>query len=141
MVGDGKEVLLAKAYQIMPEYIKPSIPLMVSDEQFTLLLGYDPSLTTSGKEYTKDSTLHDIKNTFIGKVVIIFIKVALRKRLKTMNNPTMKLMVERTVFEMPLRAMKMGGGLGNHILDGLVAFANGHFFRGIRSLVKGKEKL
>ncbi|MDF2484370.1 MAG: hypothetical protein K0R46_538 [Herbinix sp.] len=135
LTGDGKEALLADTYKTLSDYQKPSAPLRISDQQFIQLLGYTPKPDAFGKPYTKDSTLGDIKDTLIGKVMLKVVKGALNKMLKTVDDPTMRLMVEKSALEMPLRSMKMAGGINNKRLDGLVALANGKVLKGIKNLL------
>ncbi len=135
LAGDGKESLLADEYRSLTQYHTPSTPLRVSDDQFHRLLGYVPQPDRNGKPYTKDSTLGDIKDTFIGKILLKVVKSAMNKMLKTNEDPTMALMIEKSTMEMPLRSMKMAGGINNKKLDGIVALANGKVLSGLRQLL------
>jgi beta-glucosidase len=135
ITGDGKESLLANDYSYLTEYQKPGTPLRISDEQFHKLLGYTPTPDAVGRPYSKDSTLNDIKDTLIGKIMLKVVKSTLNKMLKTTDDPTMHLMMEKSALEMPLRSMKMAGGISNKKLEGLVALANGNIFRGIKKLL------
>ncbi len=135
ITGDGKETLLTNDYKHLTEYQKPSTPLHISDEQFHKLLGYSPKPDATGKPYTKDSTLNDIKDTFIGKIMLMAVKSAMNKMLKATDDPSMRLMVEKSALEMPLRSMKMASSMSNKKLEGLVALANGNIFLGIKKLL------
>lgn len=135
LLGDGKETLLQSTYQTLTEYQKPSTPLHISDEQFYKLLGYTPKPDQYGRPYTKDSTLGDIKDTLIGKLLLKVVKIAMNKMLKANEDPTMARMIEKSTMEMPLRSMKMAGGISNKKLNGLVALANGKLINGIKNLL------
>ncbi len=135
IAGDGKETLLADDYMHLTEYQKPGTPLHISDEQFHKLLGYSPKPDATGKPFTKDSTLNDIKETLIGKIMLKVVKNAMNKMLKETDDPSMRLMVEKSALEMPLRSMKMASSMSNKKLEGLVALANGKIFRGIKNLL------
>jgi beta-glucosidase len=135
LAGDDKERLLAEDYIALTEYQRPSTPLRISDEQFYKLLGYVPKPDQQGKPYSKDSTLGDIKDTFIGKVLLKVVKSAMNKMLKANDDPTMTLMIEKSTMEMPLRSMKMAGGISNRKLEGIVALANGKVLSGIGKLL------
>ncbi|MBP1755966.1 MAG: glycosyl hydrolase, partial [Firmicutes bacterium] len=135
LTGDGKEALLTEEYKSLTQYQKPVAPLRISDDQFIKLLGYTPKPDAIGKPYTMDSTLDDIKDTFIGKILLKVVKAAMKKILNSTDDPTMRLMVEKSALEMPLRSMKMAGGLSNKKMDGIVALANGKLFKGIKNLL------
>ncbi len=137
LTGDGKEILLTEQYQKLSDYIRPSYPLRISNEQFISLLGYTPKDDHFGKPYDRNSNLTDIKDTLIGKILCSVVKKSIRKMSggASAPDPTTTLMMERSVMEMPLRSMKMATGLTNHKIDGIVELANGHFFRGIRMLL------
>ena len=36
-----------------------------------------------------------------------------------------------------LRGMKINGAMKNHVLEGMLAMANGHFFQGLWLMIKG----
>lgn len=133
--GDGKEALLIDTYHTLTEYQKPGFPLRISDEQFYKLLGYTPKPDQNGRPYSKDSTLDDIKDTLIGKILLKVVKSAMNKMLKANNDPTMALMLEKSTMEMPLRSMKMAGNITNKKLNGLVALANGKLLKGLKNLL------
>ncbi len=137
LAGDGKEMLLAEQYQKLTEYLHPSYPLRISNEQFISLLGYTPKKDHFGKPYDRNATLGDIKDTVIGRILCSVVKKSMKKMLggDTTPDPTMVLMMEKSVMEMPLRFMKMAGGITNRKLEGIVALANGHFIRGIGKLL------
>jgi hypothetical protein len=88
-----------------------------------------------GRPYSKDSTLNDIQDTLIGKIMLKVVKSAMNKMLKATDDPTMRLMVEKSALEMPLRSMKMAGGVSNKKLEGIVALANGKVLSGIGKLL------
>ncbi len=133
--GDGKEALLFDTYHTLNEYQQPGFPLRISDEQFYKLLGYTPKPDQNGRPYSKDSTLDDIKDTLIGKILLKVVKSAMNKMLKANNDPTMALMIEKSTMEMPLRSMKMAGSITNKKLNGLVALANGKLLKGLKNLL------
>ncbi len=135
--GDGKEILLIQHYKSLTEYTHPTYPLRISDEQFISLLGYTPQKDHFGKPYDRNATLADIKDTLIGKILLSVVKKSMSKMLGSDSapDPTMVLMMEKSVMEMPLRSMKMAGGISNKKIDAIVALANGRFFYGIRTLL------
>ncbi len=136
LAGDGKEMLLAEQYQKLTDYIRPSYPLRISNDQFISLLGYTPKEDHFGKPYDRNATLTDIKDTLIGKILCSVVKKSISKMSGGASaDPTTVLMMERSVMEMPLRSLKMASGMTNKQIEGIVALANGHFFRGIGKLL------
>ncbi len=138
LTGDSKEALLADLYQKLSEYKTPSYPFRSSDGQFYTLLGYTPKADRFGKPYDRNATLGDIKDTLIGKILCSVVKKEMNKMLggDSAPDPTMVLMMEKSVMEMPLRSMKMAGGLNNSKIEGIVALANGHIFKGIGAMLR-----
>jgi beta-glucosidase len=135
LAGDGKEALLADLYQPLSQYRTPGFPLKISDEQYFRLLGYTPKPDTFGKPYTKDSTMGDIKDTAVGKLLNAAAKGAMKKMMKDNSDPTMILLMERAAMEAPLRSMKMVGGLTNKKVQGLVDLANGQVIKGVKNML------
>jgi beta-glucosidase len=135
LIGDGKENLLLEDYNKLTQYQMPGAPLRINDEQFYQLLGYIPKPDQIGKPYTIDSTLGDIKDTLIGKVLLKVVRNAMNKLLQSNSDPTMALMIEKSTMEMPIRSMKMAGGMSNTKLEGIISLANGKVFGGLKKLL------
>ena len=137
--GDGKEELLADLYQELTEYHKPSMPMRISGSQFERLLGYKPPLGyhPKGDPFTINSTLGDMKDTFVGKLLLSIARKGMSKMLGEMNDPAMVRMAETAVMEAPLRAMKMAsnGKLTDGKLEGVAELANGRVLKGIGKLL------
>ncbi len=138
LAGDGKESLLSTSYEALGEYKTPSKPFRVSDAQFEKLLGRKPpsGIRLPSEPFTVNSTIGDIKDTFIGKMILKVTKKQMKKMLGENSDPTMERMMEAMVFEMPLRAMKMAaqGTMTTKRIEGIVAFANGRIIKGISKM-------
>lgn len=137
VIGDKKEELLKSDMEFLTEYINPKIPFTVSDEQFTRLLGHKPPSYDSKSKpiYDASSSIGDIKDTFVGKIICKFIN---RKSdlLEDNADAGMKKMAEAMITSMPLRAMTMTGTVSLNQVDGIVHMANGHYIRGIAKIFK-----
>lgn len=134
--GDGKEELLLKDMEELSEYKNLSFPLKVSDKQFEKLLGSKlPSgeLTKKGC-FTTSSCLMEMKDTFIGKIMISAIKKNMSGMLSENADEGMKKMAEEMVLTMPLRAMTMTGSMSFGQIEGIVTIANGHLFKGLKKM-------
>ena len=140
LAGDGKEALLVKEYEGLTEYQKPSIPMRISDAQFEKLLGYKPPLADhpKGEPFGINSTLGDMKDTWIAKLLMFVMKKASKKMMGDLSDPSMARMVEAMMLEAPLRSFKMAsnGKMGNKKLQGIAELANGRFFKGMGMLLK-----
>jgi beta-glucosidase len=131
--GDGKEALLKPVYDTLTEYQKPSKPFRISDTQFEKLLGYKPPVghMLPGEPFTINSTVGDIKDTFIGKTMLKVSRKQMSKMIGDDPDPTMLRLVERSMMDMPLRGIKMATSMNNKKIEGIADFANGKFFKGI----------
>ncbi|HHV12750.1 MAG TPA: hypothetical protein GXX75_20980 [Clostridiales bacterium] len=113
--------------------------MRISDSQFEKLLGYKPPLGyhPKGEPFTLNSTLGDMKDTWVGRLLLSVAKKGSRKLLGEMDDPAMIRMAETAILEAPLRAMKMAsdGKLTDGKLEGIVDLANGSFFKGIGKLL------
>lgn len=138
IAGDGMEELLRGDMESLTDYFKPKLPFAASDDQFVRLLGYDPPSYDPGVKpvYDANSTLDDIKDTFIGRIILRFING--RPDLKENNTDAgMKRMIDAMIMSMPLRAlMTMAGTMNLDQVDGIADMANGHYLSGIRKLLK-----
>jgi beta-glucosidase len=140
--GDGKEALLVDDYKTLTEYMSPSSPLKISDEQFKKLLGHmpPPGHLLPGEPFTRGSSLQDIKDTFIGKKMLKTMRKQMQEMFKDNTDPTISRMIEAMMMDMPLRSLKMmsQGALDSKKIDGIVALANGKFITGIKKMLAKK---
>lgn len=52
------------------------------------------------------------------------------------TNPNFRMMMN-SAADASLSGMKISGGMNNYVLEGMLQIANGHFFRGIVTMIKG----
>jgi beta-glucosidase len=134
--GDNKEAALAGLCEKAPSYYK--LPATGSFApplaEWEAIYGQpEPAnLPTEKGRFTKNSTLTDIRKTFLGRY---FANSAVREGEKTTTGDT-KAMMEAMLADLPLRmqALFSGGRLSLDALDGYIALFNGHFIRGLRKL-------
>ncbi len=133
--GDGKEKLLEEKMKKLPTYRHPSCPFKVSDGEFEILYGEKlPSdRREPGTPFDINNTLYDIKDTFIGKIII---KAAGGMLKQYASDPAMRAMVEAMMFEMPLRSLRMSGTLTYNRILGIVDMANKKPLKGIWKLIR-----
>jgi len=137
VTGDHKEELLRNEMEFLTEYLNPKVPFTICDEQFTRLLGYKPPhFDPKAKQvYDASSSLGDIKDTFIGKILVKSIK-GKSDLLEDNADAGMKKMADAMIMSMPLRTLSMTGALNLDQIDGLADMANRHYIRGIRKMLK-----
>lgn len=137
VAGDNKEELLRNDMEFLTEYFNPKAPFTVCDEQFTRLLGYKPPhFDPKAKQvYDASSSLGDIKDTLIGKILMRSIK-SKSDLLEDNADAGMKKMADAMIMSMPLRAISMTGTLNLDQIDGLADMANRHYIRGIGKMLK-----
>ena len=138
VIGDGKEELLLDKYAKLNSYYSPSIPFNASLDQFETLLGYkacDGTHDSKGK-YTTSSTLLDINDTLIGKIVIWFIKHKPGYKIDDCVKNAMKKRGYIMYLATPIRSLGINRTFTINQLEGLVEICNGHLIKGIRKYKK-----
>ena len=117
-----------------PEYFDIASVDAISNKSFENLLNHPIPINYVPKrgDYTNNSTLIDIKDTFIGKLFIKFGIKAIKAQAKDVDFTTM-LVLENTFKEVPIRSF--GGFSQGIVTDGLIKaivnMANGKMIRGI----------
>lgn len=125
----------------MPEYYDISSVKSVSDSTFEHILGrkIPESKKLPGEKYTINSTLEDVKETFVGGKLY---KMTM-KNFTAMAGDDEKSarMMEAVVKDMPIRSMVlMGGGkFSFEMADGLVDMINGRFLKGLVKVLKNRK--
>ena len=105
---------------------------MQYENDFEFLLGRPVKLAIDPRTppYNPNSTIGDISDTWIGKKII---KKAFATIDTNPNSPNRKMM-ERSIYEMPLRNLSMAG-MGPNRIKAIVLLANKKFVRGIATLI------
>jgi beta-glucosidase len=103
-------------------------PIAVSDADFAARLGRPIPQPQAERPYNIDSTLGEIQATRLGRLLV---KAATRANPVSIDegDETAKLMMERMVFEMPLRAVALfsGGKISQATLNLFVKALNGDY--------------
>ena len=119
-----------------PSYFDlPQGELIIPDGEFTALYGSALPLHDGKiqKPYTLDHTLEDTKHTFIGKVMLMYAKMTVRKLEKA--EPGQAGMMLAMMQEMPFYAMITSGEMSEKMMCALVDMMNGQFFKGLKRLL------
>ncbi len=131
--GEGQKAYSDNLKNSAPTYYSfPSKTFLVSDTEYAALYGKPlPSETKPGAPYTINSTLFDIKDTFIGRQML----KSITKQMDAMfgSSKDMKRMMDAMIMEMPLRgfAMMSQGQLSSKRISGIVDILNKKMLRGI----------
>lgn len=99
-----------------------------------------PKTIKKRRPYSLDSTLEDIKNTIIGRILLIFAKKEANKMIAK-EEGWMRLVMEKTLLETPIRSLAImsGGVLPVETVEGLIDIINFHWITGIKKLRKRKN--
>ena len=113
--GDGKEQLLAKLKVSAPAYynLQDAGRLSIPAEQFQSVFGGAlPKAPPTGRPFTVNSTLGDVRKTFLGKRLynMIVKQVMLTFPEDSSGTNSFRRMAEAMIDAMPLRALSMLGG-------------------------------
>lgn len=121
-----------EAYRVIDGVFNPDAT------DFEKLLGYKIPDTPPTKPYHLNSLLGEIKHHLIGKKIVAMIQ----KQMSSMigePDEAMKQMMEKTVDQMPLRALITfsGGKISKNRALGLLDLLNNRFIRGLFKIIKG----
>lgn len=112
----------------------------VSQGEFETLLGYSvpPNQTPQKGDYTINTPLADMGDSFIAKQIYKVIQTRIGKMIQGQENTPMGMLIYAMVKEMPLRSMLMleDGPLDIFKLNGMLLMMNGHFFKGLATYLK-----
>ena len=136
LVEGDNNVQVPNYRETAPEYYEiEKVVGKISGNSFKTILGRTIPAAKAGlmAEYTINSTLGDVKNTFIGKKIHKMVEDNFLKMLDGVpEDDTTAVMMKAMVNEMPLRSMVlMGGGMLDFTTaEGLIAMMNGKYLRG-----------
>ena len=122
---------------LAPAYYQLRDPAVsVSQEEFQAIYGREfPQAGTHNSRFHSNSTLEDLQTTRIGRLVVKFAKRFLWRMAGAPDeqDPLWK-MTWISTLEMPLRSVvaMSGGTIRPHLVQGLLAWANGQFIKALR---------
>ena len=89
---------------------------------------------------TMDNTVMEMKDySLIMKIMFKAVEATVAKGYggkKDYENPNFRMQMASSAGA-PIRSMMISGGMKGGVLPGMLEMANGHFFRGIRKMIKG----
>ncbi|MDR1355091.1 MAG: glycoside hydrolase family 3 C-terminal domain-containing protein [Propionibacteriaceae bacterium] len=141
IIGDGLQSQLASLRDCAPEYynLRKGEPLKISGASFAAAYGspLPPTKRAPGTPYTANSTLSDIKDKLIGKLLLSQVRKNAAQMLDGSDESIVRMM-EAALLEMPLRSLvtMSNGQLSIQQLTGILDMLNGKPLQGIRSLLR-----
>ena len=100
---------------------------------------YTPPVLKKGS-FTMDNTVMEMKDySLIMKIMFKSVEATIAKGYggkKDYENPNFRMQMTSSAGA-PIRSMMISGGMKGGVLPGMLEMANGHFFRGIRKMIKG----
>ena len=134
------EVESLDMHNMLPGYFDLSEGIQISDGEFSRLLGrpLPPREREKGSRHTVNSTLADIHDRWLGRLLLKYFNNLVRKLTK--DNSGMGLMAQKMMMDLPLRNLTMmsSGGLRSFSIlqvEGLVDILNGYIFKGIGKML------
>ena len=110
-----------------------------ADWEATLERKYTPPVLKKGS-FTMDNTVMEMKeHSLIMKIMFRAVEATIAKGFGgkiDYENPEFRMLMNSSAGS-PLRSMMISGGMKGGVLPGMLEMANGHFFRGIRKMIKG----
>lgn len=109
---------------------------IIDDCMFQTLLGKPIPKARSIKPYHMNSTMQDIKNTWLGKIMYRIINKQLRQIMGDKDDKNDK-MIGKMIEEMPIRTLVnySQGKLSHRRAQGLIDLLNHKFFRGLFKVI------
>ena len=89
--------------------------------------------------FTMDNTVLEMKDSsIVMKILAKGVELVIGKMCggKDADNPEYRMMINATIGG-PLRSLQISGGIKGGIMPGLLEMANGHFFKGIWTMITG----
>ena len=110
-----------------------------TDWETMLGRSYTPPVLKKGS-FTMDNTVMEMKDhSLIMKIMFKAVEATIAKGYggkKDYENPNFRMQLASSAGA-PIRSMQISGGMKGGVLPGILEMANGHFFRGIRKMIKG----
>ncbi|MFP4478377.1 MAG: beta-glucosidase [Candidatus Izemoplasmatales bacterium] len=111
----------------------------ICDREFEDLLGHKIPDYPSIKPYTLNSTIGEIRKTFIGQRIYKVMYKKMSHIIESEENDTTRKMIEKSIHEMPFRSLVVfsGGELSLKKAKGMLDLMNKRFIRGILRIIFG----
>lgn len=140
VTSENESVVVPDYHDTAPDYYNLSnVEMKIKDESFEQVLGRSLPGNNPDKTYNLNSTLGDVKNTFIGKKVYEEVCKKFKEMISSDSEDTAtNLMMEHMIDEMPLRSLVLmsNGDFSFDKVEGLLLMMNKKPIRGLFKLLK-----
>lgn len=112
---------------------------LITQTEFEALLGFPipPNQKTKKGDYTINTPIGEMSDSFIGRQLHAMMKRQIRKMVRGLEDTPMAVLLETMIQEVPLRGiLMMGGAMTRNKLDALLLMINGRFFKGLFAFLK-----
>jgi beta-glucosidase len=137
-VDGSVSVPLPDLRQVTPSYYDLTNGIKVPDDEFAKILGrpIPPRERKKGEPHTVNSTMTDIKDNMVGRLLLKMMHKQTEKLVK--DSPDLQAMIDKMFPDMPLRFLAMSGGGSISIgqVEGLAEIMSGHLVRGLKMMQK-----
>ena len=137
MEAKGENVTISD-WQAGSWYEKPEG--IISKEQWEKMLGHtveEPELVKG--HFSMDNTVMEMKNySFVMKVMYKGVEASVAKGFEgkvDYSIPEFRMMMASSA-DCSMSSMQICSGMKGHLMEGMLAMANGHFFKGIKLMIK-----
>jgi beta-glucosidase len=124
--------------QVTPSYYDLTNGIKIPDDEFAKILGrpIPPRERKKGEPHTVNSTMTDIKDNMVGRLLLKMMHKQTEKLVK--DSPDLQVMIDKMFPDMPLRFLAMSGGGSISIgqVEGLAEIMSGHLVRGLKMMQK-----
>jgi len=112
---------------------------LVSDRVYEDLLGHVIPEYPSIKPYSLNSTIGEIRKTFVGDKIYKIMYKKMSHMIESEENETTRKMIEKSIKEMPFRSLVVfsGGDLSLRKAKGMLDLMNKRFLRGLFRIIFG----
>ncbi|MGM0496257.1 MAG: glycoside hydrolase family 3 C-terminal domain-containing protein, partial [Bacillota bacterium] len=139
-----KEIINIKSNDIVKDdllevYKNYNKDTVIKDSDYEKLLAKKIAEPKPIKPYNINSTLGEIKQTFIGNKLYNMVSKQMASTVETETNKTNKIMIEKTINQMPLRSLVVfsEGKLSLKRVYGIIDLMNKHIFSGLFKVITG----
>lgn len=139
-----KEIINIKSNDIVKDdllevYKNYNKDTVIKDSDYEKLLAKKIPEPKPIKPYNINSTLGEIKQTFIGNKLYNIVSKQMASTVETETNKTNKKMIEKTINQMPLRSLVVfsEGKLSLKRVYGIIDLMNKHIFSGLFKVITG----
>jgi len=125
--------------QVAPKWYRELSGIPAQEDLETLIGRKIMEQSLEKGKFTMENTVMEMKDhSLIMKILYKALELVMAKRFGgkvDYDNPEFRMMMCMAA-DSSLAGMKINGGMNNHVLEGMLQIANGHFFKGIWRMIR-----